>query len=344
MKRSKKSFIALILFGLIIIGLCFSSLMAKKEPKYVWKWATLGQDSIKMMEILTLDFTHAALKATNGDLKFVWYTGAIMGDEEDYLAKMRIGQLQAAMLSGTCNADVCPGITVTELPFLFNNMEEVIYVRERLRPKLNKIAEKKGFIILMTMDVESNFYSTKYPLKQIEDFKKSKILTWHGPLEAEVLKSLGSSPIPVNVPDVVPSVRSGVVDGAISPSLWWLAAQLYTITKYINPVPIRFDQAIFVVLKSEWKKLPAYQRDKLRRIALEIEGEVKKEAIRVSDDARKGMIDYGCKEVCMTTEEIDILRKRTMTVWNKMAGKEYPKELLNEVMDYLKSYRANRVR
>ncbi|MDY6935014.1 MAG: TRAP transporter substrate-binding protein DctP [Spirochaetota bacterium] len=344
MKKMKKKYLLFsIILGLLIIGFSLSGLMADKKPKYKWKFATLGQDSIKMISLLTVDFTQDVLKATNGDVKLVWYMGGTMGDEEDYVAKMRINQLQGAGITGTANAMVCPGISVLELPFLFNNWPEVHYVRKKLRPTVNKISEKNGFKVLAMMDVDfEHFYSTKYPMKTPEDIKKSKVLSWHGPLEAEVIKALGGSPIPVNVPEVVPSTRSGVTDAAISPSFWWLAAQLYTITKYINPLPIRYDPGVFIVSMKAWNKIPVNFQNAISKLANDLEKNVNVEIRILCADALKAMINYGCKEVKMTPDEIAVFKKKTRPVWEKMVGKAYPRELLNEVLSHLNTYRAKK--
>ncbi|MDY6935797.1 MAG: TRAP transporter substrate-binding protein DctP [Spirochaetota bacterium] len=342
MKMGKKRIIVIFLLGLLLVGYSFSILKAKKNPKYVWKWASLAQDTVEAITIITVDLTQSILKATDGDVKCVWYMGGIMGDEEDYVTKMRIGQLHGAMITGTANASVCPGICVMELPFLFENVDEARYVQNKLRPKICKIAEKNGFKVLMLLTLDEHFYSVKYPMRNPQDFQKSKILTWHGPLEVEVLKALGASPIPVNVPEVVPSMRAGVVDGAISPSGWWLAAQLYTITKYINPLTIRYDQGVFLIVNKEWNKLPLNQRKNLEKMWRRYEKTFVIQMDKIMMDAYKGMVGYGCTEVKMTPKEIEVFRKRTRPVWDKMAGKEYPRELLNEVLSHLKQYRGKK--
>ena len=42
----------------------------------------------------------------------------------------------------------------------------------------------------------------------------------------------------------------------------------------------------------------------------------------------------------MTPDEIKVFKKRTRPIWNKMAGKLYPKKLLDEVIKYRNEYRA----
>ncbi|MDY6934663.1 MAG: TRAP transporter substrate-binding protein DctP [Spirochaetota bacterium] len=342
--RSRRRYLAaFVLLVFIFTGICLSNLLAGKKPKHIWKFATLGQDSIKMVSTLTVDLTQDILNTTNGDVKCVWYLGGVMGDEEDYVTKMRIDQLQGAMITGTANAMVCPGISVLELPFLFNNWDEVHYVRKKLRPTVDKLAEKNGFKVLTMVDVDfEHFYSSKYPMKTIEDFKKSKVLTWHGPLEVEVLKALGASPIPVNVPEVVPSMRSGVVDGAISPAVWWLAAQLYTITLYINPIPIRMDPGLVIVSMKSWNKIPPNYQKGIMKLGKKLEDFINPEIRKINRDSLNGMLKYGCKEVKMTPQEIEVFKKRTRPVWDKMVGKVYSREMLDKVLGLLKKFRSTK--
>ncbi|MDY6935122.1 MAG: TRAP transporter substrate-binding protein DctP [Spirochaetota bacterium] len=315
--------------------------MADRKPKYVWKLAMHNQETIRMINILTLYFTQRVMETTNWDMKFVWYGGGIMGDEKDYIEKMKSGQLQGAGIIGPINEVICPGISVLELPFLFDNWDEVIYVRKKMRSRIDKIAEKNKFKVIAMIDVGfEHLYSTKYPLRTPEDFEKSKILTWHGSLEVELLKALGATPVPLSISEIVPSIRAGVVDSCISPSCWWLTTQLYRITKYINPIPIRYDTGLFVVLLKTWNRIPDKYKTAILIIASDVENRLNNEGRQVCTDALQGMIDYGCEEVKMTSEEIELFRIKTKPLWEMVAGRVYSQELLDEVMNHLEMYRA----
>ena len=283
---------------------------------------------------------------TEGTVAVEIYWGGCMGDEEDYIAKMRIDQLQGAAFSGAGVFMCCPALSVLALPFLFNDFDEVDYIKAKMRPKICKLLEKSGYKMLGMAHVDfDQIYSTKYEMRTLEDFEKSKILTWYGPMEHEVLTALGASPIPVNVPEVITSMRSGVCNAAISPAFWWVGAQLYTFTKYFNPLPVRYSPGMGVVTLKAWdrlsKKARANYKKALPRI-IELENYGCKFIRDLNVQCLESFRKYGLKEVKMTPEEIDIFREKTKPVWDKLTGKVFPKEILDEILVHLKKFRARK--
>ena len=324
-------------------GLLLSGAIAKVQPKYVFKVATLAPDGVGWAAFAKERFFPLVEQVTKGEVLMDIYWGGVMGDDEDYIAKMRIDQLQGAGFSGAGAVMACPALAIVELPFLFNGYDEVNLIRTKLHKKISKLVEKSGYMMLMWADQDfDQIYSTKYEMRTPEDFKNSKILTWYGPLEHEVLKALGASPIPVNVPEVVTSMRSGVCDAAISPAIWWVGAQLYTFTKYINAQPIRYSPALIVATKKAWNRLPQKYHKIFEEKVIPIQNEFNEFVHKSNKECIEAMKRYGVKEVKMTAEEIEVFRKRCTKVWYQLADKEYPRELLDEIMGYLKKYRAKK--
>lgn len=56
----------------------------------------------------------------------------------------------------------------------------------------------------------------------------------------------------------------------------------------------------------------------------------------------RAMINYGLEEVKLTSEELNLFKRKTRPIWDTLAGKLYPRELLNEVLDYLEEYHLNK--
>ena len=338
---SKKLILTILFFGLVV-----NTAMADNQ-KIVFKLATLGQKGISAMVYLDETFFPELTKASKGKVLFDVYWGGVMGDEEDYIGKMRTGQLQGALVtaSGGIANSICPDISVLELPFLFNEWgwDEVDFVKNKIRPHLLKEAEKRGYKILLILDVDfDQIYSTKQNIETIEDIKAAKMLTWFGPLENKMLKSLGVSPIPVNVPEVVSSIKTGIANMAISPSLWWVGAQLYPDTKYVNPLPLRYVPGMVVVSLDAWNKIPEDSRIPMEASLFEHEKNLQEVFKKCNDKSYKAMIKYGIKEVKVTPEELDRFKKATRPVWDELAGISYSREILDEVIGLLEEYRKNK--
>ncbi len=318
-----------------------------KDGVTVLKFATLGQKGISIMIYLEDVFMPEIKSATDEHVVFDVYWGGVMGDEEDYIGKMRTGQLQGALVtaSGGITAAVCPDLSVLELPFLFNAwaFDEVEFVTEKIRPRLLKEAEKRGYKILLITGIDfDQIYSTKQNIETIEDIRKAKILTWFGPLENRMLQSLGVSPIPVNVPEVVSSIKTGIANMAISPSLWWVGAQLYPNTKYVNPLPIRYVPGLALLSLEAWNNIPEKYQKVMQGLFVKNEKEFKEVVKNCNDKSYKAMIKYGIKEIRVAPAELARFKEATRPVWDELAGKSYSKEILDEVISLLTEYRKNK--
>ena len=83
-------------------------------------------------------------KATAGQVDLVIYPGGTQGSEADSVKRMNIGQLQAGMLSVGGLTEIDPAVAaLQEIPMLFRSLAEEEYVRDKLRPDLEKRAARR---------------------------------------------------------------------------------------------------------------------------------------------------------------------------------------------------------
>ena len=329
-------------FFILAVLLCSINADAKKA-KYLCKMGSVGPDGVRWATYTKNEFQKTIEKVTNNEVSFDWYWGCIMGDEEDIIAKMNINQLQGGLISFTGTAMVCPEIAVMSLPFMFNNYDEVNYMRKKFGSKFKNFAEKKGYKILIYIHQDfDQFYSTKYKMDTVKDFKQSKFLSYGGKAEALIIKSLGGSPIPINVPEVASATRAGVTNVTIAPAMWWLGAQLYTLTKYVNTVKIRYSPGTMTITLKMWNSIPEKHRKAMIGVFPELEEGFCNECVIGNEKALRAMINYGLTEVKMGKKEIELFKQKTRPVWDKLAGDVYPKEFLDEFVAVLNEYRANK--
>src|ERR1051325_396075 len=74
-------------------------------------------------------------KAQNDGSTFTVYTDGSQGGEADIVKRMRIGQLNAALISVTGLREIDKSVSALQsVPLAFRNWGEVDYVREKMRP------------------------------------------------------------------------------------------------------------------------------------------------------------------------------------------------------------------
>ncbi|MDY6854087.1 MAG: TRAP transporter substrate-binding protein DctP [Thermodesulfobacteriota bacterium] len=330
----------LVLIGLFVLLIEVSKAESRK-PMIILKFASLAPDGVGWAINFRENMQKGVTRVTDGDVFIDPYLGGVMGDDEDYIAKMRIDQLHGAGLSASGTVMACPQIAVLELPFLLNNFDEVEYIRTKMRQRLNRLFEKNGYRLWVLADQDfDQIYSTKNAIKTIEDFSKSRFVTWVGLVEQETLKALGTSPIPLDVPEIPSSIRSKMCNAMFAPAIWYVGTQLYTVAKYVTPCKVRYSPGCIIATMKAWNRIPEKYHEPIEEV-MEISGKALNEYGHDSNKkCLKAMIKYGLKEVKLTPNEIEVLKKKTRPVWDKLAGKEYSRELLDEISGYLAEYRS----
>lgn len=282
-------------------------------------------------------------RGTNDQFAVKVYWGGVMGNDDDYVRKMKVGQLQGAGLSGQGSTKICPEFSVVGLPFLFNSFEEVDYIRSMMFATFDYYFSENGYKLFLWLDQDFDlFYSTKYKFDKLEDFKATRIVTWYGPQEASMLKALGASPIPIAVTDIPASKRSGIIDTNIAPAIWQVGSQLYTVDKYVNMMKIRYSPATVILTNAAWDQIPEKYQDKLMDDQADIQRRYCSDIRRDNERCLKAMLDYGVQKVIPSPAAQAAIQKRAMKVYDDMSGRMYPVELLKEVRRYLDSYRKGK--
>ena len=129
------------------------------------------------------------------------------------------------------------------------------------------------------------------------------------------------------------------MDAYIGPALWVVGTQLYTIIKYINPMPLRYSPAGAVVTLEAWNTLPQKYRDGLKSLRtkemIDLALACRKDSIR----AYEAMVKHGLKPDKMDPKVLADMKKKCKEVWYERAGKDFDKALLDEILMHLAEFR-----
>ena len=154
-----------------------------------------------------------ALPISNGEVSFRIYSGGAFGDEKDVLRKMRFGQVNSAGITGMGLGEILPEIRILELPYLFNNYNEIDYIKEKYFDRFAERFEEKGFVLLGWAEVGFVYIFTRDRVNNFDDMLKLKRMwVWEGdPLAEATFKEIGVNPIQLPLTDVFTSDRKSVV-------------------------------------------------------------------------------------------------------------------------------------
>ncbi|ACL05331.1 Putative TRAP-type C4-dicarboxylate transport system, DctP subunit [Desulfatibacillum aliphaticivorans] len=337
-------FTRIFVFSAVAIALFVTTPCAsagKEESHIQWKLACLAPKdvgyAVRVREILIPEVE----KATGGALSVKVYWGGVMGNDEETLKKMRIGQLHGSGLSGEGTFKLADDISVLGLPFLFESYDEVDYLREQMTDEFDAIVEAQGLKLLTWLDQDfDQIYTASRPIFVLEDFSKSSFITWFGPLEGKLLETMGATATPMSVMEIPSSLRSNIADGVIAPAIWVLGTQLYATMHNVNAMHIRYVPAFPVVTQKAWDMLSDEQKETIQR---ERGGWTNTFNALSRQDTKKcleAMIKYGMVLTETPPGELRRIQDRARGIWEPLAGELYSREIYDQVQAHLKEYRA----
>src|SRR5207245_9069508 len=80
------------------------------------------------------------------------FPGGVAGDDPDVVRKMRLGTLNAGLLTSVGVAEIDKSVYALGVPLMYDSYEEVYYVLEKMRPRLEASLKAKGFVVLNWAD------------------------------------------------------------------------------------------------------------------------------------------------------------------------------------------------
>lgn len=282
---------------------------------------------------------------SGGRVKLKIYAGGIAGGEGDMVRKIRIGQLDAAVLTGLGMADIVRDVLVFSLPFLVQSDEELDFMVSELLPEMDDKFRDKGFeVLLWSSSGWVNIFSRK-KVYTPDDLRNTKLATSPDtPDMTEAFRALNFKTIPMNMNDTLMGLQSGMVDSFYSIPMATAVYQWFAIGKYMNPFPLAPVLGGIVISERTWKKIPKKYHEDLKAAMKTVEHEFSAETARLNNEAMTVMKEHGL-EILEPSEKNkqawrDLFKDGYWMIVGK--GKGITEETYQFVSSRLREFRAGR--
>ncbi|MBN2715088.1 MAG: TRAP transporter substrate-binding protein DctP [Deltaproteobacteria bacterium] len=297
------------------------------------KIATLAPDGTTWMNVMK-ELAKDVLGKTGGEVKLQFYSGGVMGDEGDVIRKMRFGQLHGGGFTGRGLGEVVPEERVIELPFLFSDYSEVDCVQNKLHDQLGKAFEKKGFVLLGWAEAGFVYVFSNRPIRSAADLKGVKMWMWEGdPLAKELFKANGIVPVPLDLPNVLTSMQTGLIDAVYSTPYAMVALQWHTRVKYMVNTKLTYASGAILISKKEYDKLSATAQQGLKASAATYTKKLNR-LTRAENEQAISVLKKSGIQLIDLKQDTEKIESRSTSIYEKLVGKLYSKELLNTVIGY----------
>ena len=262
------------------------------------KMATESPDGTVWMTLLR-EAGAAIERETAGRVELKVYPGGVMGDDATVMRKMRIGQLQAAILTTGTFAKIFPDAQLYNLPMQFAGFEEVDYVRERLDATLRQGLEDNGFVCPGFAEVGMAYAMSRRPVRAVGDASGIKLWTPVGSVSTvKAMAAFGISPVPLAIADVLAGLQTGLIDAVAAPLVGALALQWHNQLDYVLDLPFMYIYAVMALPERSFNRLEEADRTIVRRVL--------GEAMRAADARNRA--DHHAVRMVLQEQGLEFLR------------------------------------
>ncbi len=330
---------------LALIPMLFESAGAYAEdsPKILAKMATIAPRGSFIMQ--QMDEMDALIrKETQNEVGIKIYYGAVQGDENDVMRKIRMGQLHGGMFTGHGLAQIVPEVRVTEVPYLFRNYDEVAYVRKQLQDTMEKLFDEKGFVVLGWNEVGFVYNFSKVPITSIEVARSQKWWMWEGDTMSQAMfDAFGITPIPLSFTDVMTSLSTKLIDTAPITPYGAVAYRWDTRFKYMSEYPTTNVQGATILTKQLWNQISPESQKKIinicrpyfERLSLHAREQDRKSV----DVLKKSGIQIVPFDPEKDEQQLQFVFDTAKKARENLVGKIYSQELLDRTLSLLAEYR-----
>jgi TRAP-type C4-dicarboxylate transport system substrate-binding protein len=326
--------VPLMLLSFVICGDSFGSKAgaeAAPEPAHQLRIATLAPRQSGLGTAFQ-ELRKQLRERTEGQVELKMYHGGVAGDEMTVVRKMRVGQLDGALLTSTGLGALVPQVLVLQAPGLITSYPVLDDVRDKLGPDLEALFDKAGYELISWGDSGQVRIFSKHKIQHPNDLRNVRPWVWRGsPTMKAFIEAAGANGVTMGLPEVFSALQTGMVDTVIASSIGVLGFQWHTRLKTMTKPGGGIVVGAYVIKKDRLAALPQVAQDHIRQSAREHAADFREGGRKLDEEASEALAE----------------RLKTVNLWRNqqaweavqrdareaLAGRLYPRSLLTRVQE-----------
>ena len=280
---------------------------------------------------------------SDGRVRVQVFHNAIAGNEADMVRKMRIGQLQAVVMTNTGLSNYSDGILTLSMPLLIRDQGEFDHVFEEVQDELEDEIGGEGFRVLSWSTAGWLYFFSGDRMTSPDELRSAKLAA--SPEEMELVRAyqlMGYQPIAVPYTERLAALANGMVNSyltvpILAAGFQWFGATPYMLNLRIGPAP-----GAIVMSDRAYRMLPADVRDEMIAAAREIAGGLSEDILELEQTAVDTMVDFGLNIVELTDAQRQVWVDELEASYDVMLGLVFDEELYETIQELLDEYRTAR--
>lgn len=308
--------------GIALVSAFFVSDVSSQSKDVVVKVGTVAPSGTPWSDEL-YGIKKRVEKESNKAIKFKVYLGGQLGGENEILQGIIRGRIQGGGLTATALAAAVPELDLIEIPYLFESSKQADCVLDNhLQEPFRQLFAAKGLVFVTWAENGWRNIGTKNkPIRTPADLRGVKLRAQESKVHLAYWKNIGASPVPIAVPEVLPALQTGVVEGFDQTALMTLAAEWQTAIKYYTITEHIYQPAAIVYSKAFFDSLPEDQKKILMGNGNGMAPQARRAVRRLSNQLIKGLEANNVQITRLSGGEKAAFKQAAAGLGDQMAGK-----------------------
>lgn len=264
-------------------------------------------------------FEEIVERESGGAMKVEVYPSAQLGTGREMVEAIQMGNIHMGESTIAPFASWTDEFSLLALPFLFDSREHAFRVvdSDLGRQMADNVAELTGVrVIGFWENGIRQLTNGKKPVRSPEDLKGMKIRVMENPLYLNLFTAIGSNPMPMAFGELYTALQQKTIDGQDNPYAIVATNKFYEIQPYMTELGHVFDFSGFMINEEWYQGLGDKERALIDKAVAEATAYQREEAVKYELEAKKIVEETGVKIEVLTSEERDIFREASKSVYD----------------------------
>lgn len=216
-------------------------------------------------------FAELAKEYTGGTVTIDVYPNGALTDEASSVDQLQLGSLDLSRVNTNSLSSTIDAFGVFAMPYLFASTEQKYIALDGDAGKLvtDTLADYNMVPLYFWEAGARCFYTTKTPIRGVEDLKGMKIRVQQTEQAISMVKALGAEATPMDYAEVFQGLQTGIVDGAENDFVSYYTSGHYEVAKFYSLDQHMAPPAILLMSKTSWDMMSAEQQAGVQKAAYE---------------------------------------------------------------------------
>jgi len=279
-------------------------------------------------------FKEVLERETNNTVKVHIFPNGQLGNEEQEILGVKLGFIDATIVSSGSLASFMPNIELFNLPYIFRDLEHFYRVLDGFIGQwMGRIIEEKvncvflGYCSFGTRNV----WNKKRPILTPDDLKGMKIRVTSSPILLSAFDTFGAQATTMDWNELYSALQQGVIDGAECDMVDLLVEKFYEVTKYVSYTNHFIGVASFIFSKKKYDRFPPSVQAAILKA-----GRAGAVAARKAEDefVHRAKKELEQKGIEFFTVDKTLFRDKVESVYQKYADRVGGMKLIEQIARY----------